>query len=79
MEFLFRKFIAPASAEVRFSKALNRSVTGSMNDLVYHATMWIAERGLSPFHTAFKLNEIPFAALKYRNPREVFKGLKATS
>jgi hypothetical protein len=74
-EFIFRKFVAPASGEVRFSKALNRSVTGSVNDLVYHATMWIAERELSPFETAFKLNEIPFVALEYRNPREAFKGM----
>jgi hypothetical protein len=75
-EFIFRRFIAPASKEVRFSKALNRSVTGSMNDLVYHATMWMVERELSPFDAAFKLNEIPFAALGYRNPREAFKALK---
>ena len=74
-EFMFRRFIAPASGVVRFSKALNRSVTGSMNDLVYHATMWLTEGELSPFDTSFKLNEIPFSALDYKNPREVFKGL----
>jgi hypothetical protein len=74
-EFIFRKFIAPASGDVRFSKALNRSVTGSINDLVYHATMWMVERELSPFDAAFKLNDIPFSALDYRNPREVFKSL----
>jgi hypothetical protein len=40
-EFIFRKFIAPASGNVRFASALSRSVTGSMNDLIYHATMWL--------------------------------------
>ena len=74
-EFIFRRFVAPVSGEVLFSKALNRSVTGSMNDLVYHATMWLVEGELSPFDTSLKLNEIPFAALHYRNPREVFKAL----
>jgi hypothetical protein len=33
-EFIFRQFIAPAAGTVRFASALNRSVTGSMNDLV---------------------------------------------
>src|SRR5205807_305417 len=34
----FRRFITPASAEVRFARALDRSVTGSMNELIRHAT-----------------------------------------
>ena len=31
-QFVYRKFIAPSSETVHFAKALNRSVTGSMND-----------------------------------------------
>lgn len=77
-EFIFRKFIAPASGTVSFSKALNRSVIGSMNDLAYHATFWLVERELSPFDTAFKLNEIPFSALRYKNAREVLMGLEVS-
>ena len=76
-EFIFRKFIAPASATVRFAAALNRSVIGSMNDLVYHAEMWLTEGELSPFDVGSKLNEIPMSFLGYRNPREVFKALDA--
>ena len=75
-EFIYRRLIAPASATARFSKALNRSVIGSMNELVYHATMWLTEGDLPPFDTSFKLNEIPMSPLDYRNPREVFKSLK---
>jgi len=74
-EFIYRRSVAPASGTVRFSKALNRSVTGSMNDLVYHAKMWLTEGELSPFDTSYRLNEIPFSAHRYRNPREVFKSL----
>ena len=74
-EFIYRRFIAPATGTVRFSKALNRSVTGSMNDLVYHAKMWLTEGDLSPFDTSFRLNEIPMSPLDYRFPREVFKAL----
>jgi len=39
-EFIYRRFIAPSTEAVNFSKTLNRSITGSMNDLVYHAQMW---------------------------------------
>jgi len=75
LEFIYQRFIAPASGTVRFSKALNRSVIASMNDLVYHAKMWLVERELSPCDASFHLNEIPMAPFNYRNAREVFKSL----
>ena len=74
-QFIYRRFIAPESATVRFAKALDRSVTGSMNDLVVHAKMWLIERELSPYDVGFKLNEIPFSSLKYANPKEAFKAM----
>jgi hypothetical protein len=74
-EFIYERFIAPASETVRFSKALSRSVTGSVNDLVFHAKMWLIERDLSPHETSFRLNEIPMSGFDYRNPREAFKAL----
>src|SRR6185295_5840525 len=43
LEFVYRRLIAPASATVRFAKALDRSVTGSMNELTTHAKAWLAE------------------------------------
>jgi len=79
LEFLYLQFIAPASATVRFSKALNRSVMGSMNDLVSHAKMWLTEGDLPPHDTSFRLNEIPMSVLGYHNPREVMKGLTDAS
>jgi len=75
LEFIFRRFIAPASGTVQFSKALSRSVTGSTNDLMVHAKRWLIERELSPHDTSFRLNDIPFLSLNSRTPREVFKGL----
>ena len=73
--FAYQKFIAPASGTVSFAKALNRSVTGSMNDMVYDAKMWLIEEELSPFDVGFKLNEIPMSALGYAHAREMFKSL----
>jgi hypothetical protein len=78
--FVYRRFIVPATASVRFAKALDRSVTGSMNDLIRHATAWLAEGDVSPFDAGFRLNDIPMSALassgsSYGRPREAFKAL----
>ena len=57
-EFICRRFIAPSGGMVRFGKASGRTVTGSMNDLIDHATAILAEGELSPFDVGFKLNEV---------------------
>jgi len=71
--FVYQRFVAPATGNVGFAKALNRSVTGSMNDLVYHAKMWLTGGDLSPHDVGFKLNDISMSALSYQNPRGAFK------
>jgi hypothetical protein len=78
---VYRRFIAPASASVRFAKALDRSVTGSMNDLIRHATAWLAEDDLSPHDIGVRLNDTLLSALgrgrsaPYGRPRDAFKDL----
>jgi hypothetical protein len=76
----YQRFIAPTSATVRFAKALNRSLTGSMTDMTEHAAFWLAEGDLSPFETGTWLKEIPMTALKHDGsthgvPRGAFKPL----
>src|SRR5262249_51491262 len=41
--FLYLRFIVPSTGTVRFAKALNRSVTGSVNDMIKHATYDLAD------------------------------------
>lgn len=74
-QFAYRKSIQPACETVSLANALNRSVMGSINPLVYHAKMWITERDHSPHETGFKLNNIPMSSLSYANPREAFRSL----
>jgi hypothetical protein len=79
-EFVYHRLIVPASGSVGFAKALDRSVTGSMNDMIRHATYWLAQGDISPFDVGFRLNEIPMSALSpsgspYGIPREAFKAL----
>ena len=78
--FVYHRFIVPAAASVRFAKALDRSVTGSMNDLIRHATAWLAEGDVSPFDVGFRLNDILLSALAgdsspYGKPRDAFRAL----
>ncbi|MBI2360535.1 MAG: hypothetical protein HYV04_16805 [Deltaproteobacteria bacterium] len=73
--FLFERLVAPSMARVSFSKALNRAVTGSMNDLVFQAKTYLSDGTASPFDVSFKLNETPLSYLKHSNPREAFKAL----
>ena len=80
-QFAYRKFIAPASGTVSFAKALNRSVTGSLNELIGEAQMYLVEDDMSPHEVGFKLNGILLSALKnaegrkYAEPRDAFKRL----
>jgi phosphoribosyl-ATP pyrophosphohydrolase len=78
LEFIYTRFVAPTTATIHFSKSLNRSIIGSMNDLVYHAKIWLTEGELSPHDVSFKLNEMPMSAVAYANPREALKSLNTT-
>jgi len=72
----FDRRVAPATGEVSFSKALNRGVIGSMNDLIYHAKFYIIERGMSLPNTSLLLNGIPMGKLKYAKAREALLKLE---
>lgn len=70
---VYMNSIAPAAASVRFCKALNRSVIGSMNDLEAAAKVYLATDEWSPFAVGFKLNETPLSAIGYASPRAALK------
>ena len=79
--FVYHHFIAPASATVHFAKALDRTVTGCMNELIVQATALLVGDELSEFDVGFRLNEVLLSALaaskadKYGTPRGAFKSM----
>lgn len=82
LAFLYQRFIAPATGSIRFAKALNRSVTGSMNDFVHASKFNLTnDEDLPPSELGHLLNEMPMGALvgpdgqKYGVPREAFRRL----
>ena len=81
---VYERFIAPASESVRFAKALNRSVTGSMNDMTKHAAYYLAAGDVSLSEIGTRLNGIPMTALKHDGsthgiPRDAFKAMVDTA
>jgi hypothetical protein len=81
LKLIYMNFIAPASTSVRFGKALNRSVTGSMNELEIMAKVHLESGECSPFDVGFKLNKTLLSAVavrgnNYATPREAFSQIK---
>lgn len=75
---IYQRLILPATGLVRFAKALDRSVTGSLNDLAKHAAFMLVERDMAPFDVGFDLNQIPMTAIAANGeshgfPRRVFE------
>lgn len=72
---IFTKFVAPAGGKVRFSKALNRGVTGSMSDMMSCAKFHLVQHKMSPSDTAASLNDMPMSYLHHKSPRAAIKAL----
>ena len=84
LEFIYHQLIVPASSRVVFAKALNRTITGSMNEFIKYATYFLAAGDISLFDVGFRLNDTPMSALAFEGsaygiPREVFKRLTVTT
>lgn len=79
---VYMNFIASAATTVRFCKPLDRSVTGSMNELEFIAKDRLETGAWSPFDVGFKLNETWLSAIAtegdrgYARPRDAFKRLE---
>ena len=77
----YQQHIAPASGSVQFAKALNRSVIGSINELVMVAEIHLIEGDMAPHDVGFKLNDFLLSAIagegdhRYGKPKEAFKKL----
>jgi len=68
--FVFSQFIAPASADVRFSPVADRRILGVMNEFIFMAKVYLAD--LSLVETSDRLNECPVGPLGGEFPTDVF-------
>ena len=76
MQMIYTRCIAPHTGSITFAKTEDRSVLGSMNDMVFHSQRRL-ERGVVPsvWELGEWLNNMPYGALGYGFPRKVFAQL----
>ncbi|MBV09105.1 hypothetical protein [Rubinisphaera sp.] len=78
---IYEEFIIPSSGTISFAKALNRQVTGSMNELVMTATSALESEEIAPHDLGFELNNLLLSAIAtkedrgYGRPKEAFRRL----
>ena len=81
---IYVRFIAPSTGTVHFAKSLNRSITGSINEIVELAKRALIEDGLPPHQVGIHLNDLLLSGIavnpkdKYAKPRESFQALVMT-
>lgn len=80
LEHVYEERIIPNTNMHRYAKALNRSVTGCMRELIYQATYSVGERGIDPIEVGKVLNEFLLSTLKtegssYGCPSDAFRAM----
>lgn len=81
LDFVYDKLIAPQTGKVQFAKALNRSVTGSMTELIKMVEDTLTDGDVSPFRMGFQLNDTLLSGIAsskaegYAKPDEVFRAM----
>jgi hypothetical protein len=79
---IYQQHVAPSSGTVQFAKALNRKVTGSINELVRAATFRLIDGDVAPHEVGFRLNDFLLSAIAgdgdhgYGRPKKAFQRLR---
>ena len=82
-QLAYAKFMSTTSSPVQFAKALNRTVIGSINELIFSADHVLSDGDVSPHEVGFQINQVLLSALAsegfrgYGKPREAFLKLVA--
>lgn len=75
MQLVFKRVILPTTGQIILAKATNRSVLGSMNDMVHHCKFRLDMEDVSPWKLSQEINSTPYSALKYRYPKKAFASM----
>ena len=76
LEFQFQRWIVPELGEVQWAPIPDRSVQGSINELVFQAKVYADYEDLSPVELGTKLAETPLGILGMNSPDRVFPKFK---
>lgn len=75
MRMILEKAILPNSDVFTFCKTSDRSVLGSMNDMVSMCKSMLDMKEASPWDMTKEINKIPFSMLKYGRPVDAFRNM----
>lgn len=78
LEFQYQRRIAPELAEVQWAPIPDRSIMGSMNELIAMAKDHLEERDEAPVELGRWLGQSPLSALGMDSPDRVFPKLGGT-
>lgn len=73
LELIYHKIIALETNPIHFSSIKNRSILGSMNDLINQAKYLLKAGDKNLFEVSLSINKTPMGYLKYKYPIEVFR------
>ena len=79
MQMIYKRCIAPHTGTVVLAKAQDRSVLGSMNDMVNQCKYRLEAGPASPWDLSGAINSTPFGAIGYHFPAKVFAQLPVVS
>ena len=74
--FIRDRVFIPYASSFSFSKALNRSVIGSMNELVMYAQTILISEEISPYDLSFILNDMRLSKIEYGTPHQAFEKME---
>lgn len=75
LRLVYQRVIAPHTGTITLAKTSDRSVLGSMNDMVRLCKFRLELDDVSPWDLSQKLNATPFGAIKYGFPKKEFARL----
>jgi len=75
MRLVFERVIAPHIGRIILAKTTDRSVLGSMNDMVQHCKYRLDMEDVSPWRLSQEINSTPYSALECRYPKKAFAAM----
>jgi hypothetical protein len=74
-ENMIGRFITDKIEIIDVCKTNNRSILGSMNDMIAHSKFYLTDNQLTALEISRKLNEMPYSYLKYKNPSDIIRDM----
>jgi hypothetical protein len=77
-EYFYKRFIEPNIYQITLSNTNDRSIIGSMNDLIINAKVALDYHKLSPYDASKYINEAPMGLINMSSPGRYIKEMTIT-